>query len=128
MSPRKRAPVFMVGLGLILFLVAAGNAQGQQTPAGDKALCEKMMSLGKAAFDKGDFQQSKLYYRKAIQADPYSLRAWLLYDAAAKEEIQKRLPVTPPAPAAPAPGTSAGAPAATPPAASPPKEQKEEGC
>jgi len=117
-----------LGAALIICAFLLQSTWGEQPIVVDKAMCEKMISLGKAAFDKGDFKQAKLYYRKAIQADPYSMRAWLYYDAASKAEAEKKLSLSPPPAASMTGAVPPGAPVAAPPPPSPPAEQKEEGC
>ena len=49
----------------------------------DKALCAKMLRFGKQAYQRGRYLDAKEYFRKAVQADPFSSDAWRYYDLAA---------------------------------------------
>ena len=46
----------------------------------DKALCALMIRAGREKFDRGRFQEAKDFFRKAVQADPHSARAWYYYE------------------------------------------------
>ncbi|RLB82537.1 MAG: hypothetical protein DRH15_05990 [Deltaproteobacteria bacterium] len=56
------------------------SAQQPQAFVPNKALCEKMLRFGKEAYMRGRYLDAKEYFRKAIQADPYSQTAWRYYD------------------------------------------------
>jgi hypothetical protein len=110
-----------------LTYVAAQDASGCQP---DKALCDRMIRFGQEAYARGKYLDAKEYFRKAVTADPTSLKAWRFYDQAVifglaekveknanllspdvstRQETQTGLspapsPAPPPAPAKPAAG------------------------
>jgi tetratricopeptide (TPR) repeat protein len=48
----------------------------------DKELCTRMIRFGNEAYARGKYLDAKEYFRKAIKADPTSLKAWRYYDQA----------------------------------------------
>ena len=48
----------------------------------DKALCARMLRFGQEAYARGKYLDAKEYFRKAVKADPTSLKAWRYYDQA----------------------------------------------
>jgi hypothetical protein len=58
-------------------------AEEPKGPIPDKALCAKMLRFGEEAYSRGKYLDAKAYFRKAIQADPTSQKAWGYYDLAA---------------------------------------------
>ncbi len=46
----------------------------------DKLLCAKMIRFGKEAYQRGQFQDAKEFFRRATIADPSSKKAWRFYD------------------------------------------------
>jgi hypothetical protein len=73
----------MVFLLTIIFspptYVAAQDASIRQP---DKALCARMLRFGQEAYGRGKYLDAKEYFRKAIIADPASMKAWRYYDQA----------------------------------------------
>jgi hypothetical protein len=55
-------------------------AEEPKGPIPDKALCAKMLRFGEEAYSRGKYLDAKEYFRKAIQADPTSQKAWGYYD------------------------------------------------
>ena len=48
----------------------------------DKELCARMLRFGNEAYARGKYLDAKEYFRKAVKADPTSLKAWRYYDQA----------------------------------------------
>ena len=48
----------------------------------DKALSARMIRFGQEAYARGKYLDAKEYFRKAVKADPTSLKAWRFYDQA----------------------------------------------
>jgi len=46
----------------------------------DKALCAKMIRAGQEYCERGKYKEAKEAFRRAVQADPHSARAWHFYD------------------------------------------------
>lgn len=77
-------------IGLVLFLINGIGIEGsyaQQTQSGqaytvDPELCALMLRKGREAFSRGKYTEAKDLFRKAIQADPNSQKAWSNYDLA----------------------------------------------
>jgi Tfp pilus assembly protein PilF len=46
----------------------------------DKALCAKMIRAGQEYCERGKYKEAKEAFRRAVQADPHSARAWHYYD------------------------------------------------
>ncbi|MFZ5584778.1 MAG: hypothetical protein ACOZHQ_02500 [Thermodesulfobacteriota bacterium] len=129
-----------MAMGLALAVSADSNKPSQ---CEDKALCAEKIRFGREAYDRGQFNQAKQYFRQAVQADPSSATAWAFYDLSVMYAVAEQVKTagtvkvsdapTPDslkasAPAAPA----ASAPAAPPaPAAAPPgipTIKPDEGC
>ena len=49
-------------------------------PPSDKARCALMLRAGREHFDRGRFKEAIDFFQKAIQADPYSARAWHYFE------------------------------------------------
>jgi tetratricopeptide (TPR) repeat protein len=60
----------------------------------DKELCAKMILAGKEYYERGRYLDAKNFFRKAIEADPKSLKAWRYYDQtvvfALAEKVEKQ--------------------------------------
>lgn len=100
----------------------------------DKALCAKMLRLGKESYSRGKYLDAKEYFRKAVQADPGSMEAWRHYDQAVifglAEKVEKEAGFLAPDVSArgevqAAPASAPEAPAAPPAAPAPPPAPKE---
>jgi len=48
----------------------------------DKALCARMLRLGKDSYQRGKYLDAKEYFKKAVQANPTCIEAWAHYDRA----------------------------------------------
>ena len=57
----------------------------------EKALCSKMIRFGKEALMRKRYEEAREYFRKAIQADPDSEKAWRLYDQAVISSLAYKL-------------------------------------
>ncbi len=59
----------------------------------DKELCAKMIAAGKEYYVRGKYLDAKNFFRKAIEADPRSQKAWRYYDQtmvfALAEKVEK---------------------------------------
>jgi len=86
----------------IAFIVPNGiMAQKSRVPLGqlqnyipDKILCAKMLRLGKEYYSRGKYLDAKNYFRRAIEADMTSKKAWRYYDQtvvfALAEKVEKQ--------------------------------------
>jgi len=71
----------MVFLLTIIFLpLTYVTAQDASVCQPDKALCARMIRFGQEAYARGKYLDAKEYFRKAVKADPTSLKAWRFYD------------------------------------------------
>lgn len=101
----------------------------------DKALCAEMIRFGKEAYQRGKYLDAKEYFRKAVQADPASAKAWAMYDMAAvfalAEKVEQNTDLIMPGVST---RTEAGSAAKAPPPAAPAKKKPtfkivdDEGC
>ncbi len=84
--PRKN--FLLIGLMLILISgIGIDGSYAQQTSSGqayavDPELCALMLRKGREAFLRGKYTEAKDLFRKAVQADPNSQKAWSNYDLA----------------------------------------------
>jgi len=75
-------------LGLAIFLLSGWGlewAKAQTSRAGqafqaDPELCALMLRKGKESFSRTKYNEAKDFFRKAVQADPTSQKAWSYYD------------------------------------------------
>ena len=80
--------VFISGLTLLLAVCfSSGWVYAQGTPAGqankvDPELSALMLRKGKETFSRAKYNEAKEFFRKAVQADPTSQKAWSYYDLA----------------------------------------------
>ena len=72
--------LFFLSIPFFLSSIALGEETKPFVP--DKALCAKMLRFGKEAYVRGKYLDAKEYFRKAVQADPASQKAWRYYDLA----------------------------------------------
>ena len=72
--------VFASVLTVFFLCAGVGLAEEPKGPMVDKALCAKMLRFGEEAYSRGKYLDAKEYFRKAIQADPTSQKAWGYYD------------------------------------------------
>lgn len=74
----------IIGTVLLLFFLSSPVFAQQKakpcTPS--KELCAKMLRFGKEAYIRGKYLDAKEFFRKAVQADPSSMKAWQFYDLA----------------------------------------------
>lgn len=104
----------------------------------DKALCAKMIGLGKQSYQMGKYLDAKEYFRQAVKADPSSTEAWKHYDLAViyalAEKVNKNSGVIAPEASAQNEGQSAAASVPPPPQAPAPAKKpkfvivEDEGC
>jgi Tfp pilus assembly protein PilF len=64
------------------------TAQEPATCPPDKELCARMLRFGNEAYARGKYLDAKEYFRKAVKADPTSLKAWRYYDQEAAEAVR----------------------------------------
>ncbi len=69
-------------LTIILSPPAYVTAQEASACPPDKALCARMLRFGSEAYARGKYLDAKEFFRKAVKADPTSLKAWRYYDQA----------------------------------------------
>lgn len=69
-------------LAAVAFAPAQSRAQEEEACPPDKELCAKMIRFGKEAYIRGKYLDAKEYFRKAVKADPGSMKAWGFYDLA----------------------------------------------
>lgn len=67
--------------GLTLPAYSQGTSAGQAFPV-DPDSSALMLRKGKEAFSRARYGEAREYFRKAIQADPHSQKAWSYYDLA----------------------------------------------
>jgi hypothetical protein len=62
-------------------LLALGAMAGESLPpVRDRTVCAKMIRAGQQACDRGKYEEAKAYFRRAVEADPTSAKAWHHYD------------------------------------------------
>ncbi len=77
--------ILMAVVFLLTIIFAASPYVSAQEPANcppDKELCARMLRFGNEAYARGKYLDAKEYFRKAVKADPTSLKAWRYYDQA----------------------------------------------
>jgi hypothetical protein len=125
----------VIGSVLTIFFLSWGVGLAEE-PKGaipDKALCAKMLRFGEEAYSRGKYLDAKEYFRKAIQADPTSQKAWGYYDLAAifalAEKAEQNTELVAPGVSVRQEGSASGtaAPAAPTPPAPAPKPPKDTG-
>jgi tetratricopeptide (TPR) repeat protein len=69
---------------LTIFFSASTYIKAKETVTyqPDKELCARMIRFGVEAYTRGKYLDAKEYFRKAVKADPSSLKAWRYYDQA----------------------------------------------
>ncbi len=73
--------VMIVVSGLFFILLNHKNAVSEEKKICiDKQLCGLMLRAGKESFDRGKYEISLSYFKKAIQADSTSSKAWHWYN------------------------------------------------
>ena len=83
MTVRK---IFVLGLAIFLFSgwgLEGADAQTSRTGQAfqaDPELCALMLRKGKESFSRTKYNEAKDFFRKAVQADPTSQKAWSYYD------------------------------------------------
>jgi len=82
---KPNASFIIVVVFLLTIFFAASTyitAQDQANCPPDKELCARMIRFGTEAYARGKYLDAKEYFRKAVKADPTSLKAWRYYDQA----------------------------------------------
>jgi len=77
--------ILMALVFLLTVIFTASTYIAAQEPANcppDKELCARMLRFGQEAYARGKYLDAKEYFRKAVKADPTSLKAWRYYDQA----------------------------------------------
>lgn len=97
--------IFVISAVLLMafaFVVPTGiMAQKSRVPLGqlenympDKVLCAKMLRLGTEYYSRGKYLDAKNFFRRAIEADMTSKKAWRYYDQtivfALAEKVEKK--------------------------------------
>jgi hypothetical protein len=80
----------IVLIGMALFILSGsgfGMTYAQSTQSGqaytvDPELCALMLRKGREAFSRARYGEARDFFRKAVQADPASQKAWSNYDLA----------------------------------------------
>jgi len=82
-KPKYIASIILVFFLTIFYFVPTHTmAQGPENFPPDKELSAKMLRFGMEAYDRGKYLDAKEYFRKAVKADPTSIKAWRYYDQA----------------------------------------------
>jgi len=82
-KPKFIAPMVLALLLTIFFSLPVHTmAQGPENCPPDKELCARMIRFGMEAYARGKYLDAKEYFRKAVKADPASIKAWRYYDQA----------------------------------------------
>jgi hypothetical protein len=82
-KPKYIASIILVFFLTIFYFVPTHTmAQGPENFPPDKELSAKMLRFGMEAYARGKYLDAKEYFRKAVKADPASIKAWLYYDQA----------------------------------------------
>lgn len=77
----KRLFAAIAIVAIVSFLFSpAGLIAENPTYVPDKALCAKMLAAGKEAYSRGRYLDAKNFFRKAVEADYTSRKAWRYYD------------------------------------------------
>jgi tetratricopeptide (TPR) repeat protein len=66
----------------VTFINHAGAEDQDFKSCLDQELCQVMLRAGKEAFERGKYSQALSYFKKAIQADTRSDKAWHWYNIA----------------------------------------------
>ena len=83
MKPKFIASIILVFFLTIFFFVPTYTmSQGPENCPPDKELSARMLRFGMEAYARGKYLDAKEYFRKAVKADPASIKAWLYYDQA----------------------------------------------
>lgn len=81
-------------LSLFAFFLVPSGLVAEKSYQPDKALCAKMIAAGKESYSRGRYLDAKNYFRKAVEADPGSQKAWHYYDQAVifalAEKVEKQ--------------------------------------
>ena len=81
MKPKFIASIIFVFFLTIFFFVPTHTmSQGPENFPPDKELSARMLRFGMEAYARGKYLDAKEYFRKAVKADPTSLKAWRYYD------------------------------------------------
>jgi hypothetical protein len=78
--------IFIVGLAILLLMGGGLEWAKAQTTGSGQALqvnperCALMLRKGQEYFSRAKFNEAKEFFRKAVQADPASQKAWSYYD------------------------------------------------
>ncbi|MCJ7538415.1 MAG: tetratricopeptide repeat protein [Desulfobacterales bacterium] len=81
MKPKFIASIILVFFLTIFFFVPTHTmSQGPENFPPDKELSARMLRFGMEAYARGKYLDAKEYFRKAVKADPTSLKAWRYYD------------------------------------------------
>jgi hypothetical protein len=80
-KPKFIASIILVFFLTIFFFVPTHTmSQGPENFPPDKELSARMLRFGMEAYARGKYLDAKEYFRKAVKADPTSLKAWRYYD------------------------------------------------
>jgi hypothetical protein len=126
--PGKLA-VMCIMLSIFFLSWGIGLAEEPKGAIPDKALCAKMLRFGEEAYSRGKYLDAKAYFRKAIQADPTSQKAWGYYDLAAifalAEKAEQNTDLIAPGVSMRQEGTGSGSAQASPATPTPPTPKPE---
>jgi len=88
MSARRKSCLILIGLFIVLglslhFAASPGIVRCQdkgENVCVDKELCALMLRAGKEAFERGKYIEARSFFKKAVQADVNSEKAWRWYN------------------------------------------------
>jgi Tfp pilus assembly protein PilF len=86
----KKLSIFIM-LGLLTILFCGFNEKSFATDYSMEQ-CRKMIELGNDELSEQDVDSAKMYYRRAIQSNPFCTEAWVKYDELMKL-ISKEEPI-----------------------------------
>lgn len=126
---------FLLAVVFLLTIIFSAStyitAQESSTCPPDKELCARMLRFGEEAYARGKYLDAKEYFRKAVKADPSSLKAWRYYDQAVifglAEKVEKNANLVLPDVSSRQETSSGLSPAAPPEPPKPAKGQEKEG-
>lgn len=94
MTLKRLIALLAVSALAIIYFVPSGVVAQKVDYKVDKALCAKMIAAGEEYYIRGKYLDAKNFFRKAVQADPGSMKAWRYYDQAVifalAEKVEKK--------------------------------------
>jgi hypothetical protein len=90
----KHLVVMLVISAFAAVSIPSGLIAQKTSYSPDKELCARMIAAGKEYYERGRYLDAKNFFRKAVEADPQSQKAWFYYDRtvifALAEKVEKK--------------------------------------